>query len=218
MTDRFLFSDEAGDFAFTRAGRASRYFINTSVVMDDCTVGDELLKLRRQLTREGHITASCLHARNDPWPVRNLVYPILAAHDFRIDVTILEKAKAQPQTHTSNPVFFQYAWFYHLKHVVPRVVERGDNVLITAASLEVKSTKTAFKQALNNAAQQTLTRNQWRVSFIQSSEDPCLWATDYCSWAIQRKWETGDETAYQLIKPKIASEYDLWKRGRRTYY
>ena len=108
MSDKFLFSDEAGDFAFTRAGRASRYFINTSVVTDDCSVGDELLALRRKLTRQGHITASCLHARNDPWPVRNLVYPVLAAHNFRVDVTILEKTKAQPQTRNNNPMFFQY--------------------------------------------------------------------------------------------------------------
>ena len=94
----------------------------------------------------------------------------------------------------------------------------GDNVLITAAALAVKSNKSAFKQAVNNAAQQTLSRNQWRVSFIQASEDPCLWAVDYCSWAIQRKWEIGDDAPYRLISGKISSEYDLWRRGQRHYY
>jgi hypothetical protein len=41
---------------------------------------------------------------------------------------------------------------------------------------------------------------------LANASDPCLWAADYCTWAIQRKWERRDERAYELIAAAVASE------------
>ena len=60
----------------------------------------------------------------------------------------------------------------------------ADKLLITAAAVGTRKTKAAFKQALNNALQQAVSREKWEVSFIDSAKDPLLWAADYCSWAI----------------------------------
>jgi hypothetical protein len=46
-----------------------------------------------------------------------------------------------------------------------------------------------------------------------SASDPCLWVADYCTWAIQRKWERGDTRSDDLIKDRIRSEFDIWERG-----
>ena len=72
--------------------------------------------------------------------------------------------------------------------------------------------------SVNNVVQQIVPREQWEVSFIESSHDPCLWVADYCAWAIQRKWEMGEDTFYNTIKKKIATEYDLWRVGTKHYY
>jgi hypothetical protein len=48
--------------------------------------------------------------------------------------------------------------------------------------------------------------------------DPCLQVADYCTWAIQRKWEREDLRSYALIASKIRSEYDVWQRGQVRYY
>lgn len=53
MADRFVFADEAGNFDFSRNKGASRYFILTTVTMDDCRTGDALADLRRSLTWQG---------------------------------------------------------------------------------------------------------------------------------------------------------------------
>lgn len=139
-------------------------------------------------------------------------------HDFRVDATILEKSKAFPQTRTSDPVFYQYAWYYHLKHVLPILLKDTDKLLITAAALGSKRTRAAFKSAVNNTAQQIAARDKWEVSFLDSAKDPLLWAADYCAWAIQRKWEMGDHKSHLLLAPKIKTEFDLWEVGTKHHY
>ena len=48
--------------------------------------------------------------------------------------------------------------------------------------------------------------------------DPCLQIADYCCWAIQRKWESGDDRSYVLIKDKIQSDFNAFARGKTVYY
>jgi len=49
MARLFVFADEAGCFTFNREPNVSRYFILCTVVMDKCSVGTDLLDLRRRL-------------------------------------------------------------------------------------------------------------------------------------------------------------------------
>src|SRR6266542_377135 len=93
-----VYADEAGNFDFSRKEGASKYFILTTVTLQDFSVEGELLQLRRDLAWTGVNLPGSFHATTDKQPVRNQVYSILTRHDFRIDTTILEKAKAQPQT------------------------------------------------------------------------------------------------------------------------
>jgi hypothetical protein len=51
-----------------------------------------------------------------------------------------------------------------------------------------------------------------------AATDPCLQVADYCAWVIQRKWERGDTVSYDMIREKIATEFDLWKNGPNHYY
>jgi Protein of unknown function (DUF3800) len=220
MPTRFIFADEAGCFGFKRVQGASKYFMLCTICTDDCALSNDLLHLRRELIVAGEIDRDKLHATADAQLTRDEVFKILQRHEFRIDATLLEKSKAQPQTRTSDATFYQYAWFYHFKHVGPRLLAPNCKLLITAAALGQKKTKAAFKLALNNTIQQIIPRKDWEVSFMDSAKDPLLWAADYCAWAIQRKWESGgqDVRSHELIKPKIKSEFDLWASGGRHFY
>ncbi|UGA42439.1 DUF3800 domain-containing protein [Bradyrhizobium quebecense] len=215
---KFLFADEAGCFTFKRVQGASKYFMLCTICTDDCTLSHELLHIRRELIVGGDVDRDKLHATADAQSTRDAVFAVLAKHPLRIDATLLEKSKAQPQTRTSDAIFYQYAWFYHFKHVGPKVIVPNQKLLITAAALGQKKTKASFKLALNNTIQQTTPRNSWEVSFMDSAKDPMLWAADYCAWAIQRKWESGDDRSHKLISAKISSEFDLWAHGTRHFY
>ena len=220
MTRKYLFADEAGDFNFSSAPNVSKYFILCTVALTDCQHGAKLLDLRRDMIWRDIEALEFFHATKDKQAVRDEVYTFLGNVDFRADVTILEKAKAQPQTRTDDATFYKYAWYYHLKHVAPHVMRDATELMLTTASIGTKKGQAIFTAAVNDVAQQTLQlpRAQWKTTFTQSMADPCLQIADYVTWAVQRKWERGDARSYDLISAKLSTEYDLWRRGTTRYY
>lgn len=218
MTTSYIFADEAGCFTFKNKQGASAFFILCTVAAPKWTIANDLLHVRRELAVNGEDERDKLHATSDLQEVRNEVFKIIDQQDFRIDATILRKNRAFPRIRETNAMFYQYAWYYHFKHVGPNLSKEYDKMLITAAALGEKKTKASFKSAVNNTVQQILPRDRWEVSFHESSKDPILWVADYCAWAIQRFWEKGDDRSYKLIAKKIATEFDLFKNGRDNFY
>ena len=218
MPCMYLFADEAGDFKFRSGENISRYFILCTIRTTCCDIGTSLHDLRRDMLLRGSVLGDKFHCSSDRQSTRDEVFALLQRHEFRIDATILEKRKARPHVCPDGPTFYQYAWHYHAKYVVPRSMVDGHDLFICAAALETSKGKAAFKLAFNNVIQQTAPRTRWATDFPPSASEPCLQAADYCAWAIQRKWEMGDTRSYGVIANKIATEFDLWRTGASYYY
>lgn len=226
VSRKYVFADESGNFDFrdhSRFNGASRYFaVGTLLIEGDKAVAElsaDMLALRREFAWKGVATDDAFHASEDSQAVRNAVFQRLGQHDFRIDVTLLEKAKAQPQTRTSDPQFFKYAWYYHFKMVAQRALVAGDELMVVAASIGTKKLRTAFRTAVSDVVRQCCDwRVPHRVSFWPTQSDPCLQAADYGLWAVMRQQEGGDSRALMQIKTKVQSTYDLWKPGATYYY
>lgn len=215
---RYVFADEAGDFCFNRKQRSSRYFIICTVTLDSCAAGDRLAHLRRELVWEGAPIGAYFHACEDKQAVRDRVFAVLAEESFWIETTILEKSKAQPQARITPHRFYQYAWFYHWRYTHGKILNGADELLITAASVGTKKGQRVFTDAVQDVAGQFGANVTWRTNHPPSIADPCLQIADYCTWAIQRKWESADVRSYDLIKDKVRHEYDTWRRGNKHYY
>jgi hypothetical protein len=212
-----IFGDESGNFDFSRGRGASRYFILTTVTMTECAeLGREFQELRHQMAWEGISHPGPFHANADPQKVRARVFGVLAAQAFRVDSLILEKAKAQPHIRLSDARFYQYAWFYLLKHIFPRLGQPQE-ALVVSASVGSHKKRAAFDGAVRDVVAQIGPLN-CKTSCWDASSDACLQAADYCGWAIQRKWEGGDAGPHALIADKIRSEFDMFARGTQTYY
>jgi hypothetical protein len=179
---RFVFADEAGNFDFSRQLGATRYFVLTTVTMDNCGVGDALLALR-------------------------------------IDATILEKAKAQPQLATDPEAFYRRAWHEHFHRVAVDLSQDGHDLQIVAASLGTRRRRAQFQQAVAEVAMQVTPAGvRKRVSAWSAASDPCLQVADYCCWAIQRKWERLDWRPYAPIESKVHTEVDCWRAETLHFY
>jgi hypothetical protein len=217
---RYLFADEAGDFAFARTQKASKYLIIGVISLDSCDCGAALLDLRRQLIWDRQPIRQYFHASEDKQPVRDAVFAFIQQVDFHFYATIMEKSKAQPQVRESNERFYQYGWYYLLKFVAPRVMRGVTELMVTAASIGTKKGQAVFTAGVNDVLAQTcrLPRDKWATAFHPAQTDPCLQIADYCIWALQRKWESGDTRSYDLISRKVDYEYDLWAHGSRHYY
>lgn len=217
MPNKFIFADEAGCFTFNRQPNVSKYFILCTVIMDDCSVGADLLDLRRELAWRGMELGDYFHATKDKQAIRDAVFETIVARQFAVQATIMEKCKAQPHVKISKPRFYQYAYFYHFKNSVSRMLTAEFETLVTTASLGTKKERLAFRDAVSDVMRQT-SRTRWRADFMPAQADPCLQVADYCAWAIQRKWELRDTRSYDLIRHRLTYEYDLWSKGTQQFY
>ncbi len=214
----YIYADESGNFDFSPRNGASRFFLLTTVVINARAIEPDLLELRRQLAWDGLSLTGGFHASEDNQIVRNRVFGILGKHDFRIDTTILEKRKAEPQIRATDMQFYKFAWFSHMRQVAPRVVSPSDSLLVVAASIGNKREQTALISDLQDVMNQTSPTSAVKTAMWQATSDPCLQVADYCSWAIFRKWERSDTRAYEIIADKIGLENDLFSSGNTFYY
>jgi hypothetical protein len=226
VTRKFLFADESGNFDFrdhTKYPGATRYFaVGTMMIESEVAMRklrDDLANLRYELLDNGLAVGDEFHATDDKQPVRNAVFDVLRGHDFKLDVTILEKAKAQPQTRYSDPTFYKYAWFYHLKYFADRYFKPQDELTVVSAALGTKKSRKVFSSAVEDVVDQCCHYEVKRkLAFWPSATDPCLQAVDYALWAVMRDIEQGDDRSRKLLVGKINSVFDLWSWGNKYYY
>lgn len=222
---KYLFADESGNFDFrdhTRYQGATRYFAVGSLFLsceqDMLALQSAMLGVRYDLARKGTVHNAPFHATEDPQTVRDAVFDALRQLNFKVDVTIMEKAKAMPHTHASDEKFYQYAWYYHLKYH-KKYFKPNDDVLIASAALGTKKGRAAFRNAVTDVANQVLDfRIRKHLAFWPADCDPCLQAVDYVLWAVMREFEKDDDRSSKLVRSQIGSVYDLWKLGKTYYY
>lgn len=187
--------------------------------MDEYSIAHELLGLRKQLVWDEVCDKDRFHATTDKQAVRDEVFKIIQKHNFRIDATILEKSKSEPQLRISNHEFYKYAWYYHFKKIGPLICNKNDELFISPASIGTSKEKAIFKNCVRDVVTQVIPTVDWRIWFVESKSHPCLQIADYCTWAIQRKWEElEDDRSHVLIADKIHTEFDLFRTGSRHYY
>jgi hypothetical protein len=219
MARLHLFADEAGNFDFRSGPNISRYFIVCTVVMPSFEAANDLLALRRALAWEQHPVGDYFHATTDKTAVKDRAFAEILKHDFTIQASIMEKRKADPKIRPSAHRFYQYGWYFHFLYGMARPLADCDELHVTAASVGTKKGQVGFADAVRDVIQQTQERKRKvRTSFWPCATDPCLQIADYCTWAIQRKWERNDVRYYALIKDRITYEFDMFRRGSRYYY
>lgn len=212
-----LFGDEGGDLTFAPPGNGiSRYFMIGTIALESCDLGNQLLDLRRELAWKG-IHLDRFHATSDKQRVRDRVFAGLAQADLRFDVTILDKRKTYPYLRADPLRFYKTAWYLHLKYVAPRIVAPLDELLVAASSLQISKKKKLVHEAVADVVGQVSPTVVFHTTFAPSMSDPCLQIADYMTWAIQRKYESGDSRSYDLVSHKIATEFQPYNGGTLQY-
>ena len=214
-----VFADEFGNFDFSLKVGASRCFgLTTVTFFDDQQARSDLQDLRFDLAWEGVKHQGPFHASTEQRAIRDRVFSVLEPHNFRVDATILEKRKTNPELRLSRTSFYQYVWWRHMKYVAPRIANANDELLVIAASIGTKKELGSFQRGVRYVMERVspsiaTTTTQW-----PANADTGLQIADYCSWAIQRKWERNDIRSYDMIRDKTRSEYDAFSTGSTYYY
>jgi hypothetical protein len=186
--------------------------------MLNCDVRNGLQELRHELVWRNAPIRDYFHATEDKQVIRDAVFARLQDYQFKIQATVCEKSKAQPQVRRTKARFYKYPWFYHFKHGIRPYIRKNMSLIVTAASIGNRKEKLAFCNSSNDVLSQFMRPGTWAFDFRPSIADPCLQVADYCGWAIQRQWESGDDRSYRLIRDRVTYEYELWRRGTVHYY
>ena len=215
---RYVYADESGNFDFSNRTGASRYFILTSVTVADHAIESDLLELRRELAWNGEPLTGGFHATNDKRHVRDQVFAVLARHEFRVDATILEKRKADPRIRPTPALFYGFTWYYHLTGLIPALAPTSEELLIIAASVADAAMRADFHSAVTAIRSAVAPASVMNATMWTAASSALLQVADYCAWAVQRKWERSDTRAYDLVKEKVASEFEVFRQGTTYYY
>lgn len=222
MTRLHLYADESGNFDFSRGRDATKYFMIGTLMID---AEDKVVALQRDLTdlhrrlqwEMPEKLTGPFHACEDKQAVRDAVFEVLMDHDWWLDVTILQKSKAQPHLRSTHPTFFKHAWYYHFKHLAPKYVNASDELLVVAGSVGTNKMRSAFHSAVTDVISQCAPTTERRINCLDTG-DQCLSAVDYALWAVRRKWELRDERSYKIVSSRVRTEFDLFAWGRVDYY
>lgn len=200
----YLFVDESGDFDFASTG--SRYFIfGVLSTPNPNALTVSLANLRYELL-EGGQEIECFHATNDRQAVRDSVFRVLRdCTPFDLDFLVVEKARI-PAEEREPTEFYPRFGNSLVERVLARYEDDDSRIIVITDRLPIKRHRNAVEKAFKTAIRQMLGSRAFTIVHHPSSAHGALQAADYCLWAVQRKWKSGDERSYRLIADLIRSE------------
>ena len=221
MSGRFLyvFLDEAGNFDFSPSG--TKYFILSALSKERpfCAY-HEMTELKYDLVETGG-GIEYFHASEDKQAVRDQVFGIIQHNlkGVRIDSLVVEKRKTGPSLHAAER-FYPKMLGYLLRYVLKAYpLDQYQEVLVFTDKIPVNKKRQAVEKAVKQTLAEMLPRTaRYRLLHHESKSNMDLQIVDYCNWAIYRKWDFDDTRSSSLIQSAIASEYDIFKRGKTFYY
>ncbi len=221
MSGRFLylFLDEAGNFDFSPNG--TNYFVLSALSKErPFNAYQELTELKYELVEQGQ-EIEYFHASEDRQAVRDRVFAIIGRHleGVRIDSLVIEKRKTGPALQAESQ-FYPRMLGYLLRHVLGNVsLDQYREVIVFTDAIPVNKRRNAVEKAVKQTLARMLPRSaRYRLLHHDSKSNMDLQIVDYCNWAIYRKWNSGDERSHKLIRAAIASEFEFFRRGTRSYY
>jgi hypothetical protein len=150
---------------------------------------------------------------------------------FEIHSILAEKRKAHPGLYrrfvlkngkrvpvADQTKFYKLVCHTLLKYIVNRpAYQRADRFVIVLSSLFTQEKHSQIEGALK-AALRALIDKQFHIYFRQNKADINCQLADYCGWAVTIAWERKELRSLDLIRPKVKSQFDVFRRGTDRFY
>jgi hypothetical protein len=205
----FAYVDESGDLGFNEG--SSRYFIITILkTKDEKPIRRCIKRIRQRKLGKKLKQVPELKGNNTPPHIRKKLLKELAELDIEIRCLVLRKEKVYPRLRDVKFRLYNYV----AGKILPGALAFNRNVHITMDRLSQKKIiREDFDSYIRARIEERtfFPKTRMKISHLNSKNSPGLQACDFVSWSIFRKYETGDETYYNLIERRIKEEYELFK-------
>ena len=227
MKTLFIFIDESGNFDFSSKG--TKYFVLSAVSTLNPLGKEKLEEIKYDLMKNGN-DLEYFHAAEDKQAVRDLVYGFIEnMKDIEIDSVIVQKNKTNPSLYISEKKkkskkggkLYAIALRTLLQYIFCRYDNSAkvDRVVIILSSIFDANKRELIKKAIKIYLKQIFSK-PFFLYFHENRSDKNTQITDYCCWAIYRKWTDEERRPYNAVKKgnKIKSEFNIFKTGQTIYY
>ena len=219
----YIFLDEAGNLDFSTNG--TTYFVLTSVSIRRPFSWFNALDEYKYDCLEAGVGTDVFHCSEDNKYVRDRVFGIIGANldRFRLDSLVVEKRKTGPALREPTR-FYPEMLGYLLKYVLPKAMKTNsvevDEVTVITDRLPLNKKRRSIEKSIQGALSEMVPTvyRRYRILHHNSGSHYGLQVADYCCWAVFRKWERGDGSYYDRLKPAIRSEFDIFQDGVTHYY
>lgn len=217
MTTLYIFLDEGGNLDFSVKG--SKYFCLTGLTTTRnwTNIYQDLDDERYKLIEYG-IGQEYFHCCEDNKYVKERIFEIIKKNfyksdDQKINTIVVEKNTIEPNLQEEMSFYpavltkLLQGLFLAAKYQnVKRIIIITDQLPLNRKRKAIEKT---IKKVLATALE--FTDIEYRIFHHSSKSHFGLQITDYCNWAIFRKWERNDEVFYNKIKPLIKVELECNK-------
>ncbi len=205
--------DESGDigFNFEKKG-SSDFFVVTFLFTENKKTVEKIVKtIHAQLNKKIKRKIGVLHATNEKPITRKRLLKKLAENDCQIMSIYLNKKKVFTRLQDEKQVLYNYVTNILLDRIYnKKIVPNNKEIELIASRRETnKFLNENFKDYLNRQVKDKH-NGAIKISIKTPFEEKGLQAVDFVSWAIFRKYESGDDSYYNIIKNKIIEESPLF--------
>jgi hypothetical protein len=205
-----IYFDESGclGFDFAKSG-TNNHILITFLILNECRPINTLVKniyltLPKKFKRR---RGSYLHAHYEkPITIKRFLKG-LASKNIRIATMRLDKRKILFPGNT-NELY---------SSMVVALINRlyADDIITKSDKIKFIVSRRNTSKKLNDDFSESITRCTLDVNFdfmiIAPSDDKCLQAVDFVSWALWQKYENHDESYFDLVAGKIVGEYIMYE-------
>lgn len=226
----YIFVDEAGDMDFSEKG-SKYYLFNFLVKKRPFKLHEHISNYRYELLEKNldphmnsRLNIEYFHANNDNKHIKNELFDIISTFDtesVKVYSYILEKEKVHPDKRKLKEHFYIDNLIYSIGKLLEKMSLDSNFIIITdnlpVASNRKKQEK-ALKLGVSNYMKEHKLSVRYDIFHHCSASSSNLQIIDYIGWAINRKYEHGDDIYYQKIKSYILSEDVVTKDREKKYY
>ena len=207
----YILLDESGDLGFSFKKNSSKFFIVTIIFTESKRQLEKIVKKVHKTLRGKFKKVGALHAHSEePVTIQRLLKQ-LNATEANIVAVVLNKKKIFTRFQDEKPVLYNYVANILLDHLFnKKPIPIDKRVTLIASRRETnKFLNDNFKDYLLKQASNNY-KVSIRIEIAIPEKEKSLQVADFASWAIFRKYETGDDSYYNIIKGKIIEEAALF--------
>jgi len=211
----YIFLDESGDLGFDfKKRKTSKFFVITFLFAKDKKVVERMVKkifkgFSKLEVKNHH---GVLHAYKEaPRTRQKLLNMVRENNTSSVIVIYLNKRKVYSKLQDEKQVLYNYVTNILLDRVcTKKLIPIDEKISLIASRRETnKFLNQNFTAYLKNQVKNNH-KLDIDIEIKSPTQEKSLQVVDMLSWSIFRKYEHGDESYYNIIKPNIIEENSLF--------